>query len=413
MTNEEKISEVFGRRFCIALVQCPVPDDVLEELVEPQRVASARIKVPRKGQKSIFAQGWRLCLSDRLGPSKGGVRFHPGVNRDSLLSLAARILLKCAVNGLPHGGAAGGVAIDPKQLSDDEIESVAREYVRTFADIIGSDRDILSPDLGTNARVMAWMSDELNAIRRRHEPAAINGKPLGAGGIAGRHGATAAGAGVVLRELFAEWQWDPRKLTCSIQGLGAAGGTIAEYLSQTGVRVVAASNSSGGWYSAEGLEVSDICRSKRDGLPLAKLELKKATQLTPSQALEVPADVVIAAALGGQVDEHVASRMQCRAVVEVANAAVTNDADRCLEARNITVVPDVVVNAGGITVSHFEWVQNRSGRIAPEEEVHDQLQKRMVNTTTKLLTASKDFRVPLSIAAQILAIERLKLLYGV
>jgi glutamate dehydrogenase (NADP+) len=413
MTTLQKASELFGRRFGLALDRCAVPDEVLEQIVEPQRVMSARIKIPRKGGPSLFARAWRLCLSDVLGPTKGGVRFHSGVSAESLLSLAARILLKCAVNGLPHGGAAGGVAIDPKLLSNDELEALARGYVRAFADVIGADRDILSPDLGTGAQVMAWMSDELNAIRRRLEPAAINGKPPGGGGIAGRHGATAAGAGIVLRKLFAEWQWDPHELTCAIQGLGAAGGTIAEHLAQPGMRVVAVSDSSGGWYAAEGLDVSEICRSKRGGTPLAKLAIEGATRITSLQALEAPADLVIAAALGGQIDEQVAPKMQCRAIVELANAAVTNEADRYLETRNITVVPDVVVNAGGITVSHLEWVQNRSGRITQEQEVRDQLEARMSDTTGKLLAASKTFGVGLPVAAQILAIEKLKLVYGV
>jgi glutamate dehydrogenase (NADP+) len=335
------------------------------------------------------------------------------VTRENLLSLAARILLKCAVNGLPHGGAAGGVAIDPKTLSSGELELLARGYVRVFADLIGADRDILSPDLGTDAAVMAWMSDEFNVVRRTHEPAAINGKPPGAGGIAGRHGATALGVGVVLRELFAEWQWDAGKITCAIQGLGAAGGTLAEHLWQSGVRVVAVSDTSCGWHCPDGLDVPEICRLKRSGVALARMEPSNATRLTPLHVLEVPADMVIAAALGGQIDGGIAPRMRCRAVVEVANAAVTNDADLYFDTQRVAVVPDVVVNAGGITVSHFEWLQNRSGRVSQEQEVRGQLQSRMADTTHKLLATAKEFRVSLPVAAQILAIEKLKLVYGV
>ena len=333
MRNLDKLSDMFGQRFCAALAKCALPDDVLGDLVEPQRVVRARIKLSGEGNSS--ATGWRLCLSDVLGPTKGGVRFHQGVNETNLLSLAARILLKCAVNGLPHGGAAGGIAIDPKQLSQQQLELMAREYVRVFADFLGSDRDILSPDLGTNAKIMAWMSDELNVVRGREDPAAINGKPPGNGGIAGRHGATAAGALVVLQELFSKWQWQPHKLTCAIQGFGAAGSTIAEHLAQIGVRVLAVSDSTGGWHANEGLDVREICNSKCSGVPLAKLELKKAARITPEKVLEVPVDLVIAAALGGQIDRQVAPRLQCRAVVEVANAAVTNEADAYLEAHNV------------------------------------------------------------------------------
>lgn len=412
MNSIDKATQLFGARFKLALTHCALSDDLLDEIVEPQRIASARIKVSDGDGRKTLTQGWRLCLSDALGPSKGGVRFHPGVNPDNLLSLAARILLKCAVNGLPHGGAAGGVAIDPKVLSKPQLEALARGYVRAFADIIGSDRDILSPDVGTNAKVMAWMSDELNVVGRRLDSAAINGKPPGAGGIAGRHGATALGVGTVLRELMREWQWDPAKTTCAIQGLGAAGGTLAEHLSEAGVRIVAVSDSSGGWHRAEGLDVRQICRQKQDGVSLAAMEPSGARRLTPLQALEAPADLVVAAALGGQVDIAIAQKMQCRAVVEVANAAVTNEADHHFETRGVIVVPDVVVNAGGITASHFEWVQNRSGRIMQEQELRDQLNARMAQTTRRLIDASRSFQVSLSVAAQILAIEKLRAAFG-
>jgi glutamate dehydrogenase (NADP+) len=410
MTAEQRIMELFGGRFSCGLVHCPLPADALAELVEPQRIVSARISVPRAGQSPLLARGWRLCLSDLLGPTKGGVRFHPGVNQDNLLSLSARIFLKCAVNSLPHGGAAGGVAIDPKTLSSGELEGLSRGYVRAFADVIGAERDILSPDLGTGPTVMAWMSDELRTLRMRHEPAAINGKPPGAGGIAGRHGATALGVGVVLRELFARWHWEQANLTFAIQGFGAAGGTLAEYLSQAGMRVVAVSDSSAGWYNASGIDVMRVSTAKRGGVPLSKLDPKGATQITPRQVLEARADVVVAAALGGQVDAQIAQRMQCRAVVEVANSAVTSDADSVLESRCIHVVPDLVVNAGGITASHLEWVQNRTGRIVAEPEVRVELESRMAATAQKLVQTATEFGVTLPVAAQIMAIEKLRFL---
>jgi glutamate dehydrogenase (NADP+) len=410
---QDKAGQLFGRRFTQALGPSPLPEDVLQEITEPQRVVSARLKIARAGAAAVLARGWRLCLSDVLGPTKGGVRFHPGVSHDSLVSLAARILLKCAVNGLPHGGAAGGVTIDPKQLSGAELEHLARAYVRAFADVIGAERDILSPDLGTGAKVMAWMTDELNVLRRRQEPAAINGKPPGNGGIAGRHEATATGAQVVLGEFFAQRGWEPSRLTCAIQGFGAAGGTMAAQFAQSGMRVVAVSDTSGGWHAAGGLDVPALYKAKRAGTPLAAMTVPGATRIAPLQALEVPADLVIAAALGGQIDGELAPRMKCRAVVELANAACTDEADRYFESHDVAVLPDVVVNAGGITVSHFEWAQNRSGRLVPEEEVRSQLRERMRATAGRLLAAAAAHRVALPVAAQILAIDKLRLVYGV
>lgn len=410
--DERRIVDLFGRRFALALDRRPLPSHVLQEILEPQRVVSSRLKLTRPGGAPEFVQGWRVCLSDAMGPSKGGVRFHPGVTRENLVGLAARILVKCAVNDLPHGGAAGGVAIDPANLNRQQVELLARQYVRAFCDVIGADRDILSPDLGTDAVVMAWMADEFNVIRRRHEPAAVNGKPPGLGGIAGRHGATALGAKVVLQELIAARGWDPGKLTCVVQGLGAAGSTVAEHLWHWGVRVVAVSDSSGGLHCPEGLDVPAICRAKRDGFSAAKQSPVGATRIDPLRVFDVPCDIVVAAALGGQVDVDCAPRMRCRAVVEIANAAVTGEAERYFDTQGVIVVPDVVVNAGGITASHFEWAQNRSGAIEPEAEVLAKLEKRMVGTARRLLAVATETRVTLAVAAQLLAIEKLERVLG-
>jgi glutamate dehydrogenase (NADP+) len=304
------------------------------------------------------------------------------------------------------------VAVDPKALSTRELEALSRGYVNAVADLVGADRDILSPDLGTDARVMAWMADQLNLLRRTLEPGAVNGKLPGRGGIPGRHGATAAGAWTVLHAVLEEHDLDPRGLTCAVQGLGAAGGTLATRLVEHGVRVVAVSDSSGGWYRREGLDAGRLVEAKARGQALATLEPGGASPIRPTEALEAPADLVIAAALGGQITAANAGRLSCRLVVEIANAAVSSDAEPILGESGITVVPDVVVNAGGITVSHFEWAQSRQGLRWSADDVSERLEQRMRATARAMLTVAHEAKVALPTAAQILALQRLRAAYA-
>jgi glutamate dehydrogenase (NADP+) len=411
-TSGSQLAATFGTRFTEALAFAPLPDSTLALLAEPAQVLRTRIPLVRDDGDLTVHTAWRLRMADALGPTKGGVRFHPAVDEPSLAILAARILVKCAVNDLPHGGAAGGVAVDPKALSTRELEALSRGYVNAVADLVGADRDILSPDLGTDARVMAWMADQLNLLRRTLEPGAVNGKLPGRGGIPGRHGATAAGAWTVLHAVLEEHDLDPRGLTCAVQGLGAAGGTLATRLVEHGVRVVAVSDSSGGWYRREGLDAGRLIEAKARGQALATLEPGGASPIRPTEALEAPADLVIAAALGGQITAANAGRLSCRLVVEIANAAVSSDAEPILGESGITVVPDVVVNAGGITVSHFEWAQSRQGLRWSADDVSERLEQRMRATARAMLTVAHEAKVALPTAAQILALQRLRAAYA-
>lgn len=406
-SSDCQLAATFGRRFTDALARVPLSDAILAVLAEPAQVLRARIPLHRDDGRVDHLRAWRLRMADVFGPTKGGVRFHPAVDEPSLVTLAARILVKCAVNELPHGGAAGGVAVDPKRLSPRELEALSRGFVNAVADVIGPDRDILSPDLGTDARVMAWMSDQLTVLRRRLEPAAVNGKLPGRGGIPGRHGATAQGAWTVLNEVCADAGLDLRALTCAVQGLGAAGGTLAVRLAESGVRVIAVSDSSGGWYRQEGLDARALVEAKARGRSLATLEPRGASPIDPAEALEAPADVVIAAALAGVVNADNAPRLSCRFVVEVANAAVASEAEPLLADAGIQIIPDVVVNAGGITASHFEWVQGRHGLAWSEGEVAERLEQRMRTTAQRMLSVAREEKLSLVTASQVLALRRL------
>lgn len=356
-----QISDLLGVRFSRALEFSPLPVETLQLLSRPQKVTNILIPVKMDNGTTDFFPSWRLNFANPFGPSKGGVRFHRGVDQASLEILAARILVKCALHSLPHGGAAGGVAVDPKLLSIGEMERLARAYATAYADLVGSDKDILSPDLGTDALVMGWMADQLSLIQRRFDQGAVNGKPVGLGGVPGRRMATAAGALAVLKVVCPELGVDPLKAAFAIQGFGAAGATLAALLTDGGASVVAVTDTSGGWYAPAGLDIVALQSHKLQGGELASANVEGAARISSEAVLEVPADVVVAAACGGAIGTANATRLRCKMVVEIANAAVSSDAEEILESRAIPVIPDIVVNAGGITVSHFEWTQGRSG----------------------------------------------------
>lgn len=396
-----------GPRFSAALRLAPLSSDALVKLSSPRSVRRFTLPVRMDGGNLLLFTGWRVVYSDCLGPTKGGVRFHSQTNEDGLTALSFRLLLKCAANGLPHGGAGGGVAVDARSLSVREKEQLSRAYVNALGEEVGPDRDILSPDLGTDATVMCWMSDEFNKTRRALIPGAINGKPPALGGIPGRPGATARGAWTVLSTVLQERSIQPAGLTFAVQGYGSAGGHMARVLQQNGLRMVAASDSTGGLHDPGGLDAEALWHAKEQGRAFSDLSVPRACAIPCVDVLCVPADIVIPAATANQIDAHLASRLQCRMLVELANAPVAADAEATVIAKGIEIIPDVVVNAGGITMSHFEWAQNRGGVPWTANEAAARLDARMIATANRLLQVSHDRKVSLAIAAQLLALDLL------
>lgn len=406
----EAVARWFGSRFTRALDLAPLPAPALRFLSGPSLVCRTRLSFAGdSGSQTVDA--WRLRFGEVFGPCKGGVRFHPGVDEANLTALAARILLKCAVNGLPHGGAAGGVAVDPRKLGAAGRVALARAYVTAYADLIGGDRDILSPDVGTDAGLMAVMSETLDTLRRRFEPAAINGKPPGGGGVPGRHGATARGAFAVLDTLLENGTGPGPAaltgLTIAVQGFGAAGSTFAVEAARRGARIVAAGDASACLHAAAGLPVDMLVASKAGGRAFSTFDHPGVTVAARETVFTPQADWLVCAALGGAVDAPIAAALRCGLVVEIANGAVDDAGDAVLQTRGVTVVPDVVVNAGGITVSHFEWVVGRTGAPLTAEEVAARLDLRMRETARRLRETATAAGVPLTVAAQLLAIDRL------
>lgn len=395
-----------GARFAEALRMQPLPDDAAALIDRPRDVHRFSLPVRMdSGGLRVFT-GWRVRYSDALGPTKGGVRFHPATSEQDLIALAFRLLLKCAVNGLPHGGAGGGVAVDHHQLSTGEREQLARLYVDALGDRVGPDHDILSPDLGTDAETMRWMADQYNRTHGTAVAAAINGKPVSIGGIPGREGATARGAWTVLREVLHSSGLKIDGLTCAIQGYGSAGGRLAMLLQEQNIRLVAVSDTSAGWHNPRGLDASALWEA-RQGRRFAEIDVPGASRIAPHEVLTVPADVVIPAATANQITSDIAALLRCRIILEIANGPVAVDAEAIIASKGILVIPDLVANAGGITMSHFEWVQNRSGLLWTEDEARLRLDARMTATARSTIHTSQQRHVSLAVAAQLGAVERL------
>ncbi|MFI8750050.1 Glu/Leu/Phe/Val dehydrogenase [Vreelandella lionensis] len=379
--------------------------DAQARLMQPS--LSLQVSVPvRMDDGSLKAfPAWRVQYDTSLGPAKGGVRFHPGVNQHEVTTLSFWMAVKCAVVGLPYGGGKGGVQVDAKALSSLERERLARGYIRAIADIMGPDRDIPAPDVNTDATVMGWMIDEYEHILRAQAPAAITGKPLSLGGSPGRVEATGRGALTVL-DLWAEREErKPEETTLAVQGFGNAAYHFARLASQRGYRVVAVSDSSGAIYNADGIDVDAAKKDKTQQGKLAKSQQGKALSGDDLLALEV--DVLALAALENQLHSDNVGDVKAGAVLEIANGPLTSDADAALEKRGVPVLPDVLANTGGVIVSYFEWLQNRSGEKWQEEEVNQRLKRRLSDEANRVLVRAEEERVTYRQAAYRQGIERI------
>lgn len=401
----DHLLEDAGRRFEEACESAHLSTDTRERLRLPE--ASLKVSIPVRmddGTLRTFS-GYRVRYDSTRGPAKGGVRFHPSVSAAEVTTLAFWMTFKTAVMDLPFGGGKGGVAVDPKQLSAAELERLSRGYVAAVADVIGPDLDVPAPDVATNEMVMGWMAHEYAKITRRHQPAVITGKPLALGGIPGRSTATADGAFHVIRHLQSRVLAGIDYPSAAVQGFGNAGAQLATLLADAGWRVVAVGDSGATLYDDAGLDI-DIVRKHKDetgslsGCPVGD-------ELDRDAVLTVPVDALIPAALEGAIHEGNAKDITTKVIFEVANGPVTADADTILDAAGIEVVPDILTNAGGVTVSWFEWSQNRQGDRWRMETVRQRLEERMVTETAYITDLADDRAIPLRTAAYVHALERL------
>jgi glutamate dehydrogenase (NADP+) len=389
-------------------------DEVLEVLRHPKAALEVAVPVRRDdGSLSVFT-GYRVRHNDLRGPTKGGIRYHPQVDLSEVKALALWMTLKCAVVGIPYGGGKGGVTVDPKSLSRLELERLSRSFVDRIADHIGPELDIPAPDVYTNAMVMGWMTDEYAKITRRHEPGVFTGKPIALGGSLGRDDATGRGAYHCIKVLEERNGWDPSTMTVAVQGFGNGGQHIALLLHADGYRVVAVSDSQGGIHRPEGFDVPSIVHAKNESRRLQAVycegtvcEMVDAEQITNDELLELDVDILVPAALENQIHADNAARVRARTVVEVANGPVTPDGDAILDERGIALVPDILANAGGVTVSYFEWVQNRNGFAWTLDEVHHRLAEIMRREATAVYDLADERGFSYREAAYVHALARL------
>ncbi len=391
-----------------------VEAEVLDQLRSPRWALEVSIPVRMDdGSLQVFS-GYRVRHDNSRGPTKGGLRFHPNVDIHEVKALAFWMTFKCAVVGIPYGGGKGGVCVDPRKLTRLELERLSRGYIRRVADFIGPETDIPAPDVYTNARIMGWMMDEYSNITRTHTPAVITGKPISLGGSLGRDDATGRGAYYCIKEMEEKEGWNPADITVAVQGFGNGGQHAARLLHADGYRVVAISDSRGGIYRKEGFDVPSIIQAKNDTREVKAVyceggvcEVIDADRISNEDLLTLDVDILIPAALENVIDENNAPDVRAKIIVEVANGPVTTKGDKILWEKGVNVVPDILANAGGVTVSYFEWVQNKAGDYWPVEQVQQKLQVIMAREYNAVYDLAQDKSIDMRTAAYVHALNRL------
>lgn len=381
---------------------------VIDRLSYPHQTLSATLPVRMDDGGVMLFKAWRCRYNELLGPTKGGIRFHPDTCLDEVMTLAFWMTLKCALADLPFGGAKGGVQVEVADLSSRELERLARAYAHAFDILIGPQQDIPAPDLNTDERTMAWIADELRILQNRHNKSSVTGKPLAMGGIEGRREATGFGALFVLEALADALDFDNDQLTIAVQGFGNVGSHFAHAAREKGHKIVAVSNRSGGVYCEDGLDLEKIsehlARKKSfDGLEAAS----GVRNIANSELLALDCDVLAPAAVADQITSENADKVRARVILEIANGPTSVDADELLEDAGVKVIPDILANAGGVTVSYFEWAQNLQGRTRSHEDVMSELKKRMSRSANRVLKYANKQKTSLREAAYAIAINKL------
>jgi glutamate dehydrogenase (NADP+) len=377
-----------------------------KKLETPDRVLKADLSIKLDDGGSVTFPAYRVQFNNARGPYKGGIRFHPDADEDEVSALAAMMAIKSAVVDIPFGGAKGGVAFDPRKLSKNEVHEVARAYVRAFAEHLGPDMDVPAPDVYTNADIMAVMLDEYEKIVGKPTPAFITGKPLDKGGIVGRDTATADGALFVLSALLNDQHRGAEGLRAAVQGAGNAGAQAAHLLAGLGMDIVAIADSHGTLVNEKGLDVARVLAQKEAGVHVVESGVEGQAK-GPDDVITEAVDILVPAALEEQITMSNVDGVKADIVLEIANGPTTPDADEVLAKRHIAVVPDVLANAGGVTVSYFEWLQNRSDEIWTKDRVHEQLRSTMTDAYRDVADFALDRSITLREAAYALALSRI------
>ncbi len=377
---------------------------IYERLRHPQREMTVSIPIQMDdGSPRVFT-GYRIQHNLIRGPAKGGLRYHPYVTLDEIRALAMWMTWKCAIVNIPYGGAKGGVICNPKEMSERELEHLTRRYAAEISGFIGSTKDILAPDVYTNEQTMAWIMDTISMIEGWWAMGVVTGKPIEVGGSLGRKEATGRGVMITSLETLKFKGVDPHKARIAIQGFGNAGSVAAMLLHDEGLKVIAVSDSQGGIINEKGLDPYRVVEYKsRTG---SVVGYDDSTEITNKELLELDCDILIPAALEDQITEENAPRIKAKIIVEAANGPTTTEADTILSEQGVFLIPDILANAGGVTVSYFEWIQNMQSHYWSESEVNEKLHRIMIDSFNKVLMATEKHKVSMRTAALIIAVQR-------
>jgi glutamate dehydrogenase/leucine dehydrogenase len=406
-TKHESMFEAVLARLDVAAKLMNLSDDVKTILKSPLKQVKVSLPIMMDNGKVEVFEGYRVVHSVAIGPSKGGIRYAMDVNQDEVMALAAWMSFKCAVANLPYGGAKGGIKCDPRNMSVGELERLSRAYAKSMKDVFGVNKDIPAPDMGTSGREMAWILDEFNKITGEDSPGVITGKPIALGGSLGRDAAT--GRGVMVNSLAAlkKMGLNPKDVTAVVQGFGNVGSHSARLLNEKGVKIVGIGDHTASYYNEKGIDI----RAALEFSAKNKNTLKGftgATEIAHDQLLLSKCDLLVPAALQNVINEDYAKKIQAKLIVEGANGPTMPEADHVLNERKIIVVPDILANSGGVTVSYFEWVQNKAGYYWTEEEVNTKHDHKMEIAFSNVWNNADKFKTSMRIAAYITALQKIE-----
>ncbi len=406
-THNESMFEAVLARLDIAAKLMNLSDDVSLILRNPLKQVKVSLPVMMDNGKIQVFEGYRVVHSVAIGPSKGGIRYAMDVNQDEVMALAAWMSFKCAVANLPYGGAKGGIKCDPRAMSVGELERLTRAYAKSMKDVFGVNKDIPAPDMGTSGREMAWILDEYNKMMGEDLPGVITGKPIAIGGSLGRDAATGRGVMVNTMAALKRMGKKPGEVTAVVQGFGNVGSHSARLLSEQGVKIVGIGDHTASFYNEKGIDIKAALDFVAKNNRVLK-GFKGATEIASDDLLTSKCDVLVPAALQNVITEDVASKIQAKLVVEGANGPTMPEADHIFKERNIIVVPDILANSGGVTVSYFEWVQNKAGYYWSEDEVNTKHDEKMELAFANVWNNAEQFKTTMRIAAYITALQKIE-----
>jgi glutamate dehydrogenase (NAD(P)+) len=407
MANAEwrnETSDMAVQQFDVAAAKLVLDPNLAARLRRPDRAMV--VSVPTRmddGRVNVFT-GYRVQHNDVLGPFKGGLRYHPSVNLGEVSALAMWMTWKCSLVGLPLGGAKGGIACDPAELSRNELQSMTRRYTAEILNFIGPEIDVPAPDMGTNEQIMAWIMDTYSQHKGHAVPEIVTGKPVAIGGTLGRREATGRGVVYTIIEAAKHLGIDLTKCTAAVQGFGNVGAVAVKELSEIGVRVIGVADRTGGFYDAKGLPLARLLEVADQNHSLEGFSYGQ--KITNAELLELKCDILVPAALEMQITKENAPRLQCRILAEGANGPTTPEADVILREKDVFVIPDILANAGGVVVSYFEWVQDLQNFFWTEEEVTKKLRDILVKAFHEVLQMSQKHKVHMRLAALMIGIDR-------